>query len=70
MMEAGRLSVRWRKSSYSSPNGGDCLEVGEGMTHIVPVRDSKVPEGAALMFSSASWSAFISSARTGELGND
>jgi len=44
MTRASTQPARWRKSSYSSPNGGNCLEVGEGaMFGAVPVRDSKVP---------------------------
>ncbi|WP_189928716.1 DUF397 domain-containing protein, partial [Streptomyces asoensis] len=31
-------NVTWRKSSYSNPDGGACLEVAEG-TPFVPVRD-------------------------------
>lgn len=51
----------WRKSSYSSGNGGACVEVAAGGTGVVAVRDSKDPDGPALIFSPADWSAFISS---------
>ncbi|WP_416972501.1 DUF397 domain-containing protein [Streptomyces sp. 4F14] len=43
MINGSKLPVGWRKSSYSSTNGGNCLEVGEGVSGAVPVRDSKVP---------------------------
>ncbi len=34
--------ARWRKSSHSGPNGGDCVEVAD--THgTIAVRDSKNP---------------------------
>ena len=51
----------WRKSSYSSGNGGACVEVAAGGPGVVAVRDSKDPDGPALIFSAADWSAFISS---------
>ena len=51
----------WRKSSYSSGNGGNCVEVAAGGPGIVAVRDSKDPDGPALIFSPADWSAFIAS---------
>jgi hypothetical protein len=47
----------WRKSSRSN-NGGNCVEVARNLTGIVAVRDSKDPEGPALIFASADWEAF------------
>ncbi|WLQ50002.1 DUF397 domain-containing protein [Streptomyces poriferorum] len=49
----------WRKSTYSGGDGGDCLEVLDGVPEIVPVRDSKVTDGPALMFHAAAWSTFV-----------
>ncbi|WP_370414095.1 DUF397 domain-containing protein [Streptomyces fradiae] len=49
----------WRKSSYSAGDGSDCLEVADGHPGIVPVRDSKVPEGAKLVFRTGAWSVFV-----------
>ncbi|QIQ04282.1 DUF397 domain-containing protein [Streptomyces liangshanensis] len=49
----------WRKSSYSSDNGGNCLEIATNLPGVVPVRDSKVPEGPALMLAPAAWTAFV-----------
>ncbi|MFE5089851.1 DUF397 domain-containing protein [Streptomyces sp. NPDC056638] len=49
----------WRKSTYSDGSGGDCLEVADGHPGIVPVRDSKVTEGPALVFRAAAWTSFI-----------
>jgi Domain of unknown function (DUF397) len=51
----------WRKSSHSSANGGNCVEVAAGGPGVVAVRDSKDPDGPALIFSPADWSAFIAS---------
>ncbi|WP_435241529.1 DUF397 domain-containing protein [Streptomyces cucumeris] len=59
--------VTWRKSSYSSNNGGNCLEVGAGLGVTVPVRDSKAPDGPALFFPVSSWSSFVSAVKGGEL---
>lgn len=58
MISASDLSVRWRTSTYST-NGGDCVEIGEGLPSAVPVRDSKDPEGPALVFPVDTWSAFV-----------
>ncbi|MEU0586328.1 DUF397 domain-containing protein [Streptomyces sp. NPDC006132] len=51
--------VAWRKSSYSNQEGGNCVEVADGFRAVVPVRDSKAPQGPALCFEAASWAAFI-----------
>jgi len=52
-------AARWRKSSYSDGGGGSCVEVADGFPGVQPVRDSKDPEGPALVFTSEAWSAFI-----------
>ncbi|KEG40994.1 regulatory protein [Streptomyces griseorubens] len=49
----------WRRSSYSNQAGGDCVEVADGLPGLVPVRDSKAPQGPTLRFEEASWTAFI-----------
>ncbi|MFS7872763.1 DUF397 domain-containing protein [Streptomyces asiaticus] len=51
----------WRKSSYSNGDGGDCVEVADNLPGLVPVRDSKNPDGPALLFPAGSWAAFIAS---------
>ncbi|MFI6401426.1 DUF397 domain-containing protein [Streptomyces sp. NPDC050548] len=56
-------AARWRKSSYSNGTGGECLEVADGVTETVPVRDSKVPNGPVLLLPASAWSPFISSLR-------
>lgn len=53
---------RWRKSSYSSNNGGDCVEVADGFVG-VPVRDSKDPSIGGLVIGRASWSALVTALR-------
>lgn len=37
------------KGSYSNGDGGNCVEVASGFPGLVPVRDSKAPEGPALL---------------------
>ncbi|MFY1573404.1 DUF397 domain-containing protein [Verrucosispora sp. WMMD703] len=51
--------ARWHKSSRSSGNGGDCVEVAGNLPDVVGVRDSKDPTGPALLFSPAAWRAFV-----------
>ena len=56
-------SARWRKSSRSSGNGGDCVEVADNLPDLVAVRDSKNPTGPALTFTPAAWRAFVAELR-------
>ncbi|WSQ09374.1 DUF397 domain-containing protein [Streptomyces sp. NBC_01231] len=55
--------THWRKSSYSGPEAGSCLEVRDGHPSGVPVRDSKSPHGPALVFSSGGWSQFVAAVK-------
>ena len=50
-------AAAWRKSSYSSPSG-NCVEAAE-LTGGVAVRNSRFPDGPALVFASAVWDAFL-----------
>ncbi|MGW1177118.1 DUF397 domain-containing protein [Kitasatospora sp. NPDC002543] len=58
--------MSWRKSSYSNPSGGDCVEVADGITGVVPVRDSKDPHGPALAFTPEAWESFVTGVRAGD----
>ncbi|MFG1890816.1 DUF397 domain-containing protein [Micromonospora sp. NPDC049051] len=49
----------WRKSTRSSSNGGDCVEVADNLLGVVGVRDSKDPAGPALVFTPTAWRAFV-----------
>ncbi|MEV7775613.1 DUF397 domain-containing protein [Kitasatospora sp. NPDC086791] len=60
-------SVSWIKSSYSN-NGGDCVEVTADVPGLTPVRDSKDPQGPALLFRAEAWVSFVSAVRSGEFG--
>ena len=57
--------AEWRKSSYSSNNGGNCVEVARNLPKIVAVRDSKDLSGPALILSADQWADFISRVRSG-----
>ncbi|HET9383234.1 MAG TPA: DUF397 domain-containing protein [Streptomyces sp.] len=57
----------WRKSSYSGSEGGSCLEVLDDHPAGVPVRDSKAPEGPALVFPLAGWASFVIAVKDGRL---
>jgi hypothetical protein len=51
-------SLTWRKSSYSGPNGGDCVEVAV-TDDVTGVRDSKNLTGSALIFRTQAWTALL-----------
>lgn len=48
----------WVRSSYSSNDGPECVEVSAVVPGRVRVRDSKDVAGSQLAFGAASWSAF------------
>jgi hypothetical protein len=50
--------LAWFKSSYSSAEGGECVEVANTPA-TVHVRDSKDQSGPTLAFSPEAWSAFV-----------
>ncbi len=56
----------WRKSSRSSGNGGQCVEVAANLPGVIAVRDSKNPDGPKLLFTPAEWQAFIGGVKDGE----
>ncbi|MEV0266477.1 DUF397 domain-containing protein [Streptomyces sp. NPDC050617] len=56
----------WHKSSYS--NGSQsCVEVADECPGVVPVRDSKNPDGPTLIFTADAWAAFVSEVKSSEL---
>ncbi|WP_328915821.1 MULTISPECIES: DUF397 domain-containing protein [unclassified Streptomyces] len=66
---AGTPSV-WVKSTYSGGEGGNCVEWAptHAATHgLVPVRDSKTPDGPALTFTPTAWATFVTALRADEL---
>ena len=65
-LPARDITGAWIKSSYSGPTGGNCVEVAFLDGGEVAVRNSRVPDGPALVFTRAEWDAFVSGARDGE----
>ncbi|MCX4409036.1 DUF397 domain-containing protein [Streptomyces sp. NPDC059837] len=49
----------WRKSSYSDGGANNCVEVADGHPGLVPVRDSKTPQGPALVIGAGAWVPFV-----------
>ncbi|MFW5416373.1 DUF397 domain-containing protein [Nocardiopsis sp. CNT-189] len=49
----------WKKSSYSSPEGQECLEARDLIDNSVQIRDSKRPEGEILSLPPIEWISFI-----------
>ncbi|MEV7783017.1 DUF397 domain-containing protein [Kitasatospora sp. NPDC088351] len=60
-------AASWFKSSHSQ-NGGSCVEVAPDYPGLVPVRDSKDPEGPALVFPATAFAAFVAGVKSGEFG--
>jgi hypothetical protein len=58
-------SADWRKSSYSSSNGGNCVEVARNLPCMVAVRDSKDPAGPALTVTPDAWRSFVAGVSAG-----
>jgi hypothetical protein len=52
----------WRKSSYSSGGGGQCVETASGNGAIL-VRDTTNRDGGTLAFTAGAWQVFIASLR-------
>lgn len=49
--------MNWRKSSYSSSNGGECIEVADHARRVM-VRDTKDRQGLVLRFTPDAWRRF------------
>ncbi|MEU0287183.1 DUF397 domain-containing protein [Streptomyces sp. NPDC005908] len=58
--------VRWLRSSYST-GANNCVETARPATGplagLLAVRDSKAPDGPALLFSPDSWAEFVTAVR-------
>lgn len=60
--------ARWMKSTRSGPTGGNCVEVAFLPDGEVAMRNSRQPDGPALVFTRGEWDAFLGGARDGEFG--
>jgi hypothetical protein len=62
--------TQWRKSSYSGAGGGtnECVELLVG-TEQATVRDSKRPDGGALVFTAAGFHSFLGAVKDGRIGH-
>ncbi|MCZ1009488.1 DUF397 domain-containing protein [Streptomyces lydicus] len=56
----------WHKSSYSAANN-ECVEVARARAWVA-VRDSKAPDGPALAFPAAAFTAFVDEVRGASAG--
>ncbi|WP_206506356.1 DUF397 domain-containing protein [Streptomyces chrestomyceticus] len=65
--DASELSARWWKSTYSD-SGAQCVECAIVDAGTVAVRDSKNPDGPALLLGRAQLSAFVSAVAGGRFG--
>jgi hypothetical protein len=57
--------AEWRKSSHSGGSGGQCVEVARNLPGTVAVRDSKDPDGPALILTPQQWRAFTAGVAEG-----
>jgi hypothetical protein len=64
---ATSITATWLKSSYSGPQG-NCVEVARLTDGSMAMRNSRHPDGPALVFTAAEWDAFLNGARDGEFG--
>ncbi|CAM5595136.1 DUF397 domain-containing protein [Streptomyces purpurascens] len=58
------MGIQWHKSSYSSDQGGQCLEVAETPHTTIAIRDSKNPAGPILSLDPAAFATFVNWAST------
>lgn len=69
MRDIDLSGANWRKSSRSGGNGGNCVECCfdfHQSDDVIFVRDSKNPNGPALMFTEAEFIAFTGGVKDGE----
>lgn len=65
MRNPENAELRWRKSSHSG-GGNDCVEV-TFIGSTPAVRDSKNPDGGAVLFDPAQWRELLDAVRTDRL---
>lgn len=67
--EVDLAHAEWVKSSYSGPEGGECVESSLSFvaSRLVPVRDSKNLAGPALLFPLGQWTGFVTAIKRGDV---
>ncbi|MEW2252325.1 DUF397 domain-containing protein [Streptomyces sp. NPDC058733] len=60
------VGVRWVKSSASNPEGGNCVEFAALPNGDTAVRNSRFPDGPALVFTCSEIEAMLIGAKRGE----
>ncbi|MFE0736085.1 DUF397 domain-containing protein [Streptomyces sp. NPDC058855] len=65
-MQQNSAGAAWRSSSHSSGDG-QCVEVRDDLSGVVPVRDSKDPTGPRLFFEAGAWASFVGALKTSRL---
>ena len=68
MSAAGLRDVQWCKSRRSSAQG-NCIEVAKLPSGGVAMRNSRHPDGPALVFTHQEFEAFVLGARDGDFNN-
>jgi hypothetical protein len=64
MSVSDQSRIAWRKSSHSSTNGGECVELAV-ISHEIGIRDSKNPNGPRLIIPPAAFQRFVNEIRNG-----
>ncbi|GHH94206.1 DUF397 domain-containing protein [Streptomyces capillispiralis] len=64
-MRASELDARWIKSRHSNAEG-NCVEVAPLTGGGIAVRNSRDPDGPALIYTPAELAAFLAGAKDGE----
>jgi hypothetical protein len=65
MMTPDLPASSWRKSSYSG-EAGNCVEIAS-LPKLTVIRDSKKPDGGALVLDERTWAGLLSAVRSGAL---
>jgi hypothetical protein len=58
--------LTWRKSTFSTGQRGNCVEVAELPDGGRAVRHSKDPDGSAIAYTAAEWDAFLEGVKADE----
>ena len=68
MAASALVDATWIRSRHSGPTGGNCVEVAFLADGEIAMRNSRHPQGPALIFTRSEWDAFLGGATDGEFG--